>query len=197
MFLNFCLLPGLGNIILYYLWQESYDKPRHHVKKQRHHFANKGPYSQSYGLSSSHVQMWELDHKEGWLQKKTDAFEFFPVPPGKSNVLYISIKYWKVVGITENSRAGEETWRARTRRWLTNLYKVTWVDFIKKMKFQQRLEGGERVTHVHILGQREQLLWRPEANVPTGLWNFREAIWLSNCGAGEDSSEPLYSKEVK
>ena len=37
--------------------------------KSRHHFANKGPYSQSYGLSSSHVQMWELDNKEGWEPK--------------------------------------------------------------------------------------------------------------------------------
>ena len=35
------------------------------VKKQRHHFADKGLYSQSYGLSSSHVQMCELNHKEG------------------------------------------------------------------------------------------------------------------------------------
>ena len=34
--------------------------------KQRHHFADKGPYSQSYGFSSSCVWMWELDHKEGW-----------------------------------------------------------------------------------------------------------------------------------
>ena len=32
-------------------------------KKQRHHFADKGPYSQSYNFSSSQVQMWELDHK--------------------------------------------------------------------------------------------------------------------------------------
>ena len=31
------------------------------IKKQRHHFADKGPDSQSYGFSSSHVQMWELD----------------------------------------------------------------------------------------------------------------------------------------
>ena len=45
------------------------DKPRQCTKKQRHHFANKGPYSQSYGLSSSHVWMWELDHKEGWVPK--------------------------------------------------------------------------------------------------------------------------------
>ena len=33
--------------------------------EQRHHFANKDPHSQSYGFSSSHVRMWELDHKEG------------------------------------------------------------------------------------------------------------------------------------
>ena len=45
-------------------WQESYDKSRQCVKKQRHHFADKGPYSQGYGLSSSHVQVWELDKKE-------------------------------------------------------------------------------------------------------------------------------------
>ena len=35
------------------------------LEKQRYHFANKSPYSQSYGFSSSHVWMWELDHKEG------------------------------------------------------------------------------------------------------------------------------------
>ena len=37
------------------------------LKKQRHYFANKGPSIQSYGFSSSHVWMWELDHKEGWV----------------------------------------------------------------------------------------------------------------------------------
>ena len=42
----------------------SYDKTRQHIKKQRHYFANKVPSSQSYGFSSSHVWMWELDHKE-------------------------------------------------------------------------------------------------------------------------------------
>ena len=39
------------------------------LKEQRHHFADKRPYSQSYGFSSSHVWMWELDHKEGWVLK--------------------------------------------------------------------------------------------------------------------------------
>ena len=38
-------------------WKKSYDQPRQHIKKQRHHFADKSPYSQSYGFSSSHVWM--------------------------------------------------------------------------------------------------------------------------------------------
>ena len=50
-------------------WKKSCDKPRQHIKKQRHYFANKGPSSQSYGFPSSHVWMWELDYKEGWVPK--------------------------------------------------------------------------------------------------------------------------------
>ena len=44
-------------------------KPRLYSKKQRHYFANKVTYSQSYGFSNSHVQTWELDSKEGWAPK--------------------------------------------------------------------------------------------------------------------------------
>ena len=51
------------------LWKKSYDKPRQYIIKQRHYFVNKGPSSQSYGFSSSHVWIWELDHKEGWTTK--------------------------------------------------------------------------------------------------------------------------------
>ena len=50
-------------------WKKSYGKPRQCIKKQRHHFVDKGPSSQSYGFSSNHVWMWELDHKEGWVPK--------------------------------------------------------------------------------------------------------------------------------
>ena len=50
-------------------WKKSYDQPRRHIKKQRHYFADKSPSSQSYGFSSSHVWMWELDHKESWAPK--------------------------------------------------------------------------------------------------------------------------------
>ena len=50
-------------------WEESYDQPRQHIKKQRHYFANKSPSSQDYGFSSGHVWMWELDYKESWAPK--------------------------------------------------------------------------------------------------------------------------------
>ena len=74
-----------------------------HIKKQRHHFANKHLYSQSYGFSSSHVWIWELDHKEScvlknWhfqivvlektLESRLDCKEIKPVNP-KGNQFWI------------------------------------------------------------------------------------------------------------
>ena len=57
-------------------WKKNYDQPRHHVKKQRHYFANKGPFSQSYDFS---VVMYGC---ESWTIKKAerrriDAFELW------------------------------------------------------------------------------------------------------------------------
>ena len=50
-------------------WKKSYDETRQHIKKQRHYFANKGLSSQSYGFSSRHGWMWELDYNESWAPK--------------------------------------------------------------------------------------------------------------------------------
>ena len=58
-------------------WKENDDKPRQCIKEERHHFADLGLYSQSYGFSSSHVWMWELDHKEGCEHWITDALELW------------------------------------------------------------------------------------------------------------------------
>ena len=78
------------------------------LKKQRHYFANKGPSSQGYGFSSSHVWMWELDYKESWVQKdwcfwtvlleKTlesplDCKEIQPVHP-KGVQSWVDWKHW-------------------------------------------------------------------------------------------------------
>ena len=72
-------------------WKKSYDQPRQHIQKQKHYFPNKGPPSQSYGYSSSHVWMWELDYKESWcfwtvvlektLESPLDCKEIQPVHP--------------------------------------------------------------------------------------------------------------------
>ena len=56
------------------LWKENYDKPRQCIKKQRYHFADKGPYRQSYGFSNSHVWMWKL----GNLKKRLSDKELMP-----------------------------------------------------------------------------------------------------------------------
>ena len=87
-------------------WKKSYNKPRQHIKKQRHYFANKDPYSQSCDFSSSCVWMWELDHTEGWtpknwcfrtvvlektLESPLDCKEIRPVNP-KGNQSWIFIR---------------------------------------------------------------------------------------------------------
>ena len=50
-------------------WKKSYDQSRQDIKKQRHYFVNKGPSSESFGFSSSHLWIWELDYKESWVPK--------------------------------------------------------------------------------------------------------------------------------
>ena len=87
-------------------WKKSYDKPRQYIKKQRHHFADRGPYRQSYGFFSSHVQMWALDHREGWasknwylwnvktLESPLDCKKIKPVNPKRN-------KSWIFIGRTD------------------------------------------------------------------------------------------------
>ena len=75
-------------------WKKSCDQPRQHIKKQRHYWQHSS--SQSYGFSSSHVWIWELDHKESWgpknwcfqivvlektLESPLDCKEIIPVNP--------------------------------------------------------------------------------------------------------------------
>ena len=120
-------------------WKESYDKPRQHIKKQRHHFADTGPYNQSYDFSSSHVQMCELDHKEGWALKNwcfqivilenilESPLDWFPLvsPKGcwcwswswSSNTFAIwceELTYWKRPRCRERLKIGGE---GDDRRW--------------------------------------------------------------------------------
>ena len=60
---------GNGKPLQYSCLENPMNQPRQYIKKQRHYFANKGPSSQSYSFSSSHVWIWELDYKENWAPK--------------------------------------------------------------------------------------------------------------------------------
>ena len=108
-------------------WQESYDQPRKHIKKQRHYFANKGLSSQSYGFSSRHVWMWELDYKESWalnswcfltvvlvktLESPLDCKEIKPVHP-KEN------QSWIFIGRTDAEAETPILWPPDVKNWLT------------------------------------------------------------------------------
>ena len=95
------------------------------IKKQRHYFANKGPSSQSYGFSSSHVWMWELDYKKSWalkswcfwtvvlektLESPLDSKEIQPVYP-KGN------QSWIFIGRTDAEVETPILWPPDVKNW--------------------------------------------------------------------------------
>ena len=108
-------------------WKNNYVKPRQCFKKQRHHFADKGPYSQGHDFSSSHVWMWELDHKESWelknwhfwtvvlektLESPLDCKETQPVHP-KGN------HSWIFIGRTDAKAEAPILWPSDAKNWLS------------------------------------------------------------------------------
>ena len=104
-------------------WKKSYDKTEQHIKKQRHHFADRGLYSQSCGFSRSHVLMWELGHKEGCVQKnwclQTVMLEKnFEGPLDSKEIKPVSHKRnqpWIVIGRTDAEAEAPILWPADAR----------------------------------------------------------------------------------
>ena len=107
-------------------WKKSYDKLREHIKKQKHYFANKGPSSQGYSFSSSHVWMWELDCKENWvlknwcfwtvvLEKTLESLlgckEILPVNPKRKHS-------WILIGRTDAEAEAPILWPPDAKNWL-------------------------------------------------------------------------------
>ena len=106
-------------------WKKSYDQPRQHTKKQRHYFTNKGPFSQSYGFSNSHVWMWELDYKESWAPKN---WHFWTVVLEKSLESPLDCKIqpvhpkgnqsWIFIGRTNAEAETPILWPPDAKNWL-------------------------------------------------------------------------------
>ena len=107
-------------------WKKSYDQPRELIRKQRWYFANKDLSSQTYGFSSSHVWMRELDYKESWgpnnscfwtvvlektLESPLDCKEIQPIYP-KGN------HSWIFIGRTDAEAETPILWPPDVKNWL-------------------------------------------------------------------------------
>ena len=107
-------------------WKKSYDQPRRHIKNQRYYFTNKCPSSQSYGFSSSHVWMWELDHKESWALKKWCFWTVVLEKTLESSLDYKEIKpvnpkgdqSWIFIGRTDAEAETPILWSSDVKSWL-------------------------------------------------------------------------------
>ena len=111
---------------------------RRHIEKQRHYFANKRPSSQSYGFSSSHVWMWELDNKKGWAPKNCGVGE----------------DSWESLGLqgdpinpSQRKSVLNSHWKDWCWSWNSNTL-ATWCEELTHLKRPWRCErlkeGGER-----------------------------------------------------
>ena len=129
-------------------------KPRQHIKKQRHYFANKGPSSQSYGFSSSHGWMWELNHKEGWapknwcfwtvvlektLESPLDSKKIKPVNP-KGN------QSWIFIGRTDAEAEAPILWPPDAKSQLTGKDPNAGKDWRQEEKGKNRMKCLDGIT---------------------------------------------------
>ena len=136
-------------------WKKSYDTPRQLIKKQRHYFANKGPYSQSYGLPCSHIWMWDLDHKEGWalknwcflivvlektLESPLDCKEIQPVHPKRNQP-------WIFIGMSEAEAEAPILWPLNEKNWLIGKDPDARKDWGKRRREQQRMRWLDGITN--------------------------------------------------
>ena len=129
-------------------WEESHNKLRQHLKKQRHHIANKGPHSQSYGFSCSHVWKWELDYKKGWPLKNwcfwIGVLEENKLIHSESNQL------WVLTGRTDPEAEAPILWLSHEKRRLRGKDPD-----VGKMWRQKGMTEDEMVGQCHWSDQHE------------------------------------------
>ena len=172
-------------------WKESNDKSRQDIKKQRHHIANKGPYSQSCSFSSSHVWMWDLDPKEGWELKKwcfqTVLLEKTLDSPLDSKeikqVNYKENQPWIFIGRTDAEAEASILWLPDGKSWLIGKFPdagqdwgqeekgetedemIGWHHWLSGHEFEQTLEDGEAwPTAVHGVAESDTTQWLTNNN---------------------------------
>ena len=148
-------------------WKASHGKPRQHIKKQRHYFAKKGLYSQSYGFSSSHVWMWELGHKEGWLLMNWCFWivvleKTFESPLDSREIKSVNPKInqpWIFIGRTDAAAEAPILWPPDVKSWLTGKDLVAGKDWSKRRRRWQKMnhqfsghEHGQTLTMVSDRG---------------------------------------------
>ena len=144
-------------------WQESYEKLRQCVKKQRHHSTNKGPYSQDYGLPSGHVWLWDLDCKEdrapeNWCLRTMVLEKTSGSSLDSEEIKPINLKGnqpWILIRRTDLEAEAPVFWSPDVNRWLIGKVPNAGKDWRQKEKraSEDEMAGWHNQCNGHELGQ--------------------------------------------
>ena len=137
-------------------WQESYDKRRQYVEKQRCYSANKGLYSQGYGLPSGQGWLWELDCQEGRVPRNwcliTMVLEKTPKRPLDSKEIKpVNLKGeqpWILTGRTDAKAEAPVFWSPDMNLWLTRKVPDVGKDWGQKEKKTKKMKWLYGITNV-------------------------------------------------
>ena len=121
--------------------KKSYEKHTQHIKMQRHYFANKSLFSQSYGFSSSLAWIWELDHKGCWALKnwcfQTVVLEKTPESTLESKKIKLinpnGNQSWIFTGRIDTEAEAPILWSPDEKKW-----------FIGKVLMEGKIEGRRK-----------------------------------------------------
>ena len=177
-------------------WQESCDKPRQCVEKQRHCSADRGPYNQGYSLHRGHIRLWNMDSEEGrgpknWCLQTVVLEKTLESPLDSKEIKPVNLKGnqpWILIGMTDGDAEARVFWLSDANSWIIEKVPDAGKDLEQKGKraSEDKMAGWHHRFKGRDLGQTSRDGEGQGGLSCCGSWSHNELDmtgWLNNNSA--------------